>query len=45
MYDVRQLKARLLEKGLHQACVKLLLDFPHLPLLLSEISPLTSMFS
>lgn len=44
MRDVRPLKARLLEKGLHQACAKLLLDFPHLPLLLSESSSLTIMF-
>lgn len=43
MRDGRLLKARLLEKGLHRACAKLLLDGPHLPLLLPETSPLTIM--
>lgn len=41
--DGRLLKARLLEKGLHRACAKLLLDGPHLPLLLPETSLLTIM--
>lgn len=44
MHDVRLLNIRLGEKGLHQACVKLLFDFSHLPLLLSEISPQHTMF-